>query len=125
MNAILMNAILMKCGCAAQGHITAIKGVPCDPIPGCLVHNCTDPAETLPNLEGRQSRCTPKCKLVPSRVDLPFFEFRGEGSREAVDICVCGYHKVAHENGLVRCRKFTPKGAQQYDKHYCGCMGWD
>lgn len=66
------------------------------------------------------------CTCVqPSSKELPFFEFMGEGSREATEICKCGYHKVAHESGKVKCREFVPKGAREFDKFYCGCAGWD
>jgi len=110
---------------------------------------------TEPSLEGRQAKCayhgqrtSPRgsygggnecnygqrdhkvCTCVqPSSKELPFFEFLGEGSREATQICKCGYHKDAHgespRHGRIKCTDFQPKGPQQFDKFYCGCSGWD
>lgn len=95
-------------------------------------------------LVGRQARCG--CgNTVDSRVDLAFFEYRGEGSRAATDSCKhCGYaecaHKPAHMETLVhkrdgtrrptvvedgRCPGFEPKGAWEFDSWYDGCRGWD
>lgn len=83
-------------------------------------------------LEGRQAKC-PYCKTpAPSSNDLPFFEYRGEGSRDAMIGCKnCGYYAVAHTSPLPRhlaghvCGKFEPQGGMQFDSYYCGCKGWD
>jgi hypothetical protein len=117
-----MSAPMMKCGHAANA-VSEGK-------PSCVICAGMHPGwnqidDAPPSLEGRQSKCTAKCKVVPSSNELPFFEYRGEGSREATLICKCGYHQVAHDKGNTRCKTFTPKGPQQFDKHYCGCMGWD
>ena len=93
---------------------------------------------------GREARCG--CGAVrPSGRDLPFFEYRGEGSRAAIEGCaVCGYsecaHDPAHMETLVhkrdgsrrptvvedgRCTGFVPSGPWRYDGFYCGCRGWD
>ena len=96
------------------------------------------------NLEGREARCG--CGTTcPSSLDLTFFEFRGDGSALALVFCTCGYHAVAHdptaehmarkegkstryENIMKRVggvHEFTPRGAQEFDRFYCGCRGWD
>lgn len=110
---------------------------------------------TEPNLEGRQAKCAyhgqrtstrgsygggnecnygqreaKVCTCVqPSSKELPFFEFQGEGSREAVEMCKhCWYAKVAHEKDRRSsdvCTHFEPRGPAQFDKFYCGCAGWD
>lgn len=89
------------------------------------------------DLSGRRARCTCSTPPVPSSYDLAFFEYRGPGSRTATEICVCGYHRVAHEqepspNGAIRnvvrdgyCPSFRPRGSHQFDSYYDGCRGWD
>lgn len=88
-------------------------------------------------LAGRQARC--ECgALRPSdgpaigfKGELPFFVYRGEGSREALDICRCGYATAAHtpevrsRNRALTCETFEPRGPHEFDSFYCGCRGWD
>lgn len=110
-----------------------------------------------PNLEGRKARCahyggrkalgshsSSSCKAgrdgvscrceEPSSKELAFFEFCGEGSREASICKHCAMAEVAHENG--RCRdpglrvhpagtRYTPQGDRGFDRFYCGCHGWE
>jgi hypothetical protein len=94
---------------------------------------------TLPQLIGRTAKCG--CgKSVPStsHESLFGFEYRGPASSEATDICVCGYHKVAHDPEGVKnnvykrtvvqdgkCSGFRPRGPREHDTFYCGCRGWD
>lgn len=119
----------MKCGCAAQGVRVEKDG---SRIPSCLIHDCVEVDDKAPSLEGRQSCCSsmygPKGihDVRPSSPELAFFEYKGPWSRHATEMCKCGYLQIAHERGH-RCKfgKFTPVGPAQYDKHYCGCMGWD
>jgi hypothetical protein len=110
-----------------------------------------DTSEERPELAGRMSHCSKGCKDIPSeqawRQYRGFFEYRGEGSRDATDICgVCRYSTVAHDptaehmarvegkDGKTRYEhlmdrvgwhEFTPQGAQPLDSHYDGCRGWD
>lgn len=135
-----MERVIMKCGCVAQGVVTAIRGekLP-EPIPGCMVHDCYEKADAAPDLTGRTAECSylPKGHAIkPSSLDLAFFEFCGEGSRIATEICKCGFHRVAHDDsGRIAPRKvaglrngcagFTAKGPQERDKYYCGCHGWN
>lgn len=86
-------------------------------------------------LEGRYARCS--CGAIElSSTSLAFFEFRGEGSRQAIESCKnCGYSLVAHtqedgrtqKNVIVRgeCPGFEARGAWEYDGFYCGHAGWD
>jgi hypothetical protein len=116
----------MQCGHRAQG-VYADK-------PVCVTCFGLDARATLvdenpPDLTGREAKCS--CgKRVPSSIDLPFFEYRGEGSHEAVDICVCGYAEVAHIRPLPKhlsnwvCQEFRSRGPLP-DLFYCGCRGWD
>lgn len=105
---------LMKCGCAAQGVCNAKGGVKYDPpIPCCVIHDCIEMAEVVPDLTGRIAKCHYKsCKVnlerkrdthygkldesgrsfAPSSLDLPFFEY---------------------------------KPTKEFDEYFCGCMGWD
>ena len=86
-----------------------------------------------PKLVGRQARCSSCKTLVPSSPDLAFFEFRGEGSRSAAEICgTCHFGHVAHNDKAANrrvnhkvCDNFKPIGAWEYDLFYCGCRGWD
>jgi len=190
-------AVLMKCGCVAQGIGRKAGETEAQMRPCCVIHDCFEPAESVPDLNGRFAQCSylPHGHAKkPSSFNLAFFEFRGEGSREATDICKCGYAKVAHlprwratihlvrrwykierheedvakdfnceeadakavaehhadfyrkQTGkhhsqvevfsaevtsivptrpTIKCSAFTPKGPQEFDNFYCGCMGWD
>ena len=65
---------------------------------------------------------------APSSADLPFFEFRGEGSSHATEKCACGFYESAHKSegptfGNV-CKEFKAGGAAEFDGFYCGCLGW-
>ena len=73
------------------------------------------------------NRVTESCgKKVASSWSEAFFEFQGEGSREATLKCKCGYYEVAHGKPRTSaCHKFTPKGTHEFDRYYCGCHGWD
>lgn len=71
-------------------------------------------------------------RIERSSEDLPFFEFRGEGSRAAKITCKhCHYHDVAHTpetmatNSALKCTNFEPHGPFEFDLFYCGCRGWD
>lgn len=90
---------------------------------------------TTPDLTGRQAMCGGGvCKtVVPSSAALPFFEYKGPGSRYAEEICgTCGMHEVAHgeinkSTGRpgVTGHPFVANGGANLDSHYCGCSGWD
>lgn len=125
----MTNHPIMKCGCAAQGFCSSKGGKVFDPpIPSCVVHDCLEVADTVPVLAGRMAKCAYSgCKTnpKPSSPELAFFEFMGKGSREATEMCVCGYHLIAHQKKLVKCKQFIAKGPQEFDKFYCGCRGWD
>jgi hypothetical protein len=126
---------MMGCGHRANG-ITG-TGEPCCVI--CYgVHAESITVVGEPDLTGRMARCS--CgKTVPSDASeyrLAFFEYRGPGSRQAVDSCKnCGYSKVAHTQEPTRtqqnvvfngkCSGFEPRGAMEFDTYYCGCRGWD
>lgn len=88
-----------------------------------------------PDLTGRVAKCTYCGRTNPSDAQLkgysslPFFEFRGEGSKAAA-ICKCGYAEVAHgcerdQQRRFTCGDYTPRGAWDSDLFYCGCRGWD
>lgn len=86
---------------------------------------------TAPFLVGRTARCGyhSRCGTeVPSHQKLAFFEYRGEGSKDAVEKCRhCRYFEVAHKVGHHDriCDSFEPNGAFEFDSFYCGCRGWD
>jgi hypothetical protein len=76
--------VMLKCGCAAHAR----KKVGDDWVPSCITHNCTEQVEA-PSLAGRIARCD--CgNTQPSSLKLAFFEFKGDGSREATEKCKCG-----------------------------------
>ncbi len=122
---------LMTCGCMAQ---TAYKGAEHGSVPICFVHGCVEVSKMIPDLSGRMAYCgADKHKGKPSSLDLAFFEYHGEGSRRAQEICNCDYAEVAHEikdrekpshlRGC--CDNFIPRGPSPSDTYYCGCRGWD
>jgi hypothetical protein len=107
-----MEKVMMKCGCAAQGlrHMDDGLKVPC-----CITHSCIEVCEP-PNLKGRKARCAYYGKSTyknecnygqdrdsvctceqPSSLELPFFEFLGEGSPDSTERCKCGYMWIAHQ----------------------------
>lgn len=81
----------------------------------------------------RMARCGCGRTERSNRETLAFFEFCGEGSKEATESCKnCGYHVIAHAPDHPRrnelpmvCVDFTPKGSQEFDSYYCGCRGWE
>lgn len=117
--------VILACGCAPSAKRD-------DGTPSCPIHFETRVAPT-PDLTGRVARCGYGCAERPSSFDLAFFEYRGPGSPNATDSCVCGYYRVAHERDPNRrnpdpivCKVggFTPVGDKP-DLYYCGCRGWD
>ena len=83
-----------------------------------------------PDLTGRKARC--QCgRLTPSSTHLAKFEYRGPGSRSATEVCVCGFHWMAHQEdirngaeapGLRDCPLFRPRGDIGVDVYWCGCQ---
>ncbi|HEX9805143.1 MAG TPA: hypothetical protein VGA67_05670 [Candidatus Dojkabacteria bacterium] len=132
----------------------------------CVICSCFDVIEK-PHLEGRRARCTSygrpwgrdfhciyindkrtdvnSCRSKeticncerPSDEFLPFFEYRGKGSKYAKQHCAnCRYVEIAHikkqkeffvpKHSSKICDNFTPVGPQEFDAFYCGCsVGWD
>lgn len=119
---------MMKCGCAASAVLRSKGGVTFDPpIPSCPIHGSTEIVDP-PDLTNRTASCSYGFHAhKPSSSDLAFFEFRGEGSRFATELCKCGYTKAAHEKPHIaaKCAGFTPRGPHEFDSYYCGCKGWD
>lgn len=119
---------LLECGHAANATNS-------DGAPACAICIGIHPgAETVArvqiDLTGRQARCC-DLSIVPSRFDLAFFEYRGEGSRVAREHCGnCSYMEAAHTDPIRSknkhvCDNFVPHGAYEYDSYYCGHAGWD
>lgn len=110
---------LMECGHTANAHDHEGN-------PVCVICVGLDPRATQvsskPDLTGRTATCCGNTRQ--SSYDLPFFEYRGPGSRSAVEICVCGYYEIAHNKPLDDCPGFVPRGEMQ-DLYYCGHSGWD
>lgn len=87
------------------------------------------------NLADRTAAC--QCgRTEPSSKNLAFFEYRGEGSRVALERCaVCAYSVIAHERAKtdptarhikhILEHEFEPVGGLETDVFYCGCRGWD
>lgn len=117
---------IMKCGHAANA---TYKGKPCCVICFGITPGADEISETSPSLENRKAKCAHCQNMKPSSEELPFFEFKGEGSHHAVEMCTCGYSKTAHEaSGYCergKCFEFTPRGPAEHDSYYCGCQGWD
>lgn len=124
-------SVMMGCGHRAQGQSAA--GVPV-----CVSCVGLHPGATVPvaapDLTGRSAGCIYRCGAVrASSIDLPFFEFRGEGSREATERCfTCGMFAVAHGEvnaatgrAGITSHPFIAAGPDDFDKFYDGCLGWD
>lgn len=94
--------------------------------------------ETTITLEGRTARCG--CgKTRPSSKDISFFSYKGEGSRDATEVCgflvdgrICHGHPTIHQEinpttkrAGITDHEFVAHGAFEYDEYYCGCSGWD
>lgn len=130
-------------------------------IHSCVICPCSELAEAPPDLAGRRARCAyyggsthknecGKCGAscsceTDSDLKLPFFEFKGPGSKHAAEKCAnCTYTKPGHfgENagrykvreGLgkkipTHCvnngKEFVAAGPAEFDEFYCGCHGWD
>lgn len=126
---------LMSCGCAGMAkHNDTHDGLEAGH-PSCLTHMSAKAACTpanAPNLEGRFAKCTSRCQLRPSSVDLAFFEYLGPDSPASKQNCAqCGYYESAHRGDGDRprnqnvCLIFRPHGTYEFDRYYCGCRGWD
>ena len=125
-----MSKTMMKCGHTAQGH-RVLSRDPLTTVPVCVICSVTEQAPP-PDLTGRKAKCCSKKTVKPSSFDLPFFEFRGEGSPAALTLCRnCGFRDVAHERKKKGkklpyvCDNFERVGVHEYDHYYCGCRGWD
>ena len=119
----------LTCGCTAN----AVSGL--DGHPTCVIHQCSEIVQR-PDLTDRVATCSDCGSMVLSSFNLPFFKYQGPGSREATEMCRCGFHQVAHTpealakaeaSGYPRtCREFRPNPeGRQTDSYYCGCRGWD
>lgn len=85
------------------------------------------------DLTGRTARCSCGHER-PSSPELPFFQYRGPGSRDQLTSCKhCRYAPEAHtrkaetgERHLDRvCDNFEADPDGRQDTFYCGCRGWD
>lgn len=123
---------LMQCGCYSVGNDQ-------DGNPTCITHHGTPEGHKVinrvPDLSGRKARCGYCKKERASSTRLPFFEFTGPRSHEALSRCKnCTYTRPAHDKavkdgdrppGLRVCRNFESKGPAEFDRFYCGCRGWN
>ena len=85
--------------------------------------------EESPLRPRRMARCA--CgRTTHSRNSLCEFEYRGPGSPWAEQVCVCGYHRLAHHDAikgksaspaLRGCPGFKPCGDAGHDVYWCGC----
>ena len=109
---------LMKCGCAPQGYCTSNGKVKYDPpLECCLVHKCFEPADEIPDIVGRTSRCIYFGTAKPRRRyanDECNYGCRGN------DVCNCG---SIPSNFKLAFYKYKPESSQ--DEFFCGCRGWD
>jgi len=96
--------------------------------------------DNSPDLSGRMMRCYCNSSPKPSNKNEAFFEYRGPGSRAAMERCKnCGYsysyhiigerpiiaHKNGHTENCRHCDSFEPIGSYEFDSYYCGHAGWD
>lgn len=126
---------LMKCGHTAMAIDG--KGNLC-----CVICDCYEIENNLPNLEGRLAKCDCCGNTRKSSLGLAFFEYRGIGSKFAENKChICGYFtknkplkngKFCYANSdkpipnvCINKGKQCVYGPYEYDSFYCGCRGWD
>lgn len=122
--------VLLECGCISSSLITHLGGEELKPwVPTCY-HGTTKVIKEMPNLTGREARCSYGDRVVNSDWALAFFEYHGPDSQQAEDMCGCGYARKAHtpevqeRNPKAGCKTFRPHGAHEFDRFYCGCRGW-
>ena len=115
----------LKCGCTASATRQP------DGVPSCPIHNCIE-VVPRPDLTDRVACCGDCGKMVLSSFNLPFFKYMGPGSRQATEMCRCGFHRDAHtdevraRNPYMKCHEFNPNpDGNLTDEHYDGCRGWD
>lgn len=129
---------MMKCGHAANA--VDVRGNPVCVICAGIDHGASIPVEG-PDLHGRIAECTSCDKTTDSDLKLAFFEYHGEGSRHATDICgVCRFNRDAHDPTSPQMAKgdryekwvervgyhiFQPIGPADNDQFYDGCNGWE
>lgn len=113
-----------------------------------MVERPIDSLRDEAQLVGRTARCGSCTRTHASSIHLPFFEYWGEGSVRATQVCsVCGYYEVTHDPTMphmarpvmpgatktryeqwiaqVGAHDFIPRGPAEQDTYYCGCRGWD
>lgn len=125
-----MGNVLMMCGHAADGYATSgwPVCVTCYP----AIESQVEDQRTI-DLTGRRAKCAyhhNENDTVESSFNLPFFEFRGEGSRDSKWHCKhCFYYEPVHDPNYSHYKpldhEFEAHGAFEYDRYYCGCRGWD
>ncbi len=99
-----MERVLMKCGCVAQGTCSKSRGVDFDPpIPCCVIHDCLEPAESVPDLTGRKALCSYGKDGGKYKHTRPYNETKSD-----FNLAFFEYHPES-----------------KYDTYYCGCWGWD
>lgn len=100
---------MMKCGHTANG---IMNEKPVCAICAGLTENAVLVEENIPSLGGRQAECQYCHTKRESKWSLPFFEYRGIGSR---------YDFEAEEHSEYS----SIVGGRQTDSFYCGCKGWN
>lgn len=121
---------VLKCGCTPTSKLTASGGVKYDPPLDTCYHGTTEFKDEQPDLHNRSAKCTYCGSTVASRSNLAFFEYKGDGSYDATNMCECGFGIKAHteerrsKNSSI-CNEFKSRGAAKHDRYYCGCRGWD
>ena len=99
---------MMVCGHAANATV--------DGQPGCAICTETRVASSAPDLTGRRARCSCGVERPSDPDTLAFFEFLGAGSREAVEHCQCGMHKVAHATEFSVVVRLKLKGGRMQER---------
>jgi len=80
-----MDEPMMKCGHIANSYM--LKGD--KKIPGCVICNCFEVADSRPSLEGRLAKCSECSNRTPSAWNLPFFKYQEDKDE---DRFYCGCH---------------------------------
>ena len=121
---------LMKCGHSSNGAVTYCTNTPVCVVCVGISPGATEVDNDPPNLQGRTAKCDSCKNTKPSDVSLPFFEYRGPGSRYEVQCANCHrfheHKEVGREGIFGPCSNYQPStGGRETDGYYCGCQGWE
>ncbi len=107
----------MACGCAAQ--MINIE----DGSPYCFTHDCNEVADEEPDLSGRTARCS-ICDCIETNASA-CKRSRAAGGIEACYGVVPEGKRRSEAPSSLDLPFFEHRPNEEYDRFFCGCMGWN